>query len=259
LNINNTNLLWLIMLSLGLHVFVIAAWQWDSHFDVSPQSSSATLLLAMNAAPTSLTKNNQHKKPATTSTKPVANNKPASKTTQRTSKKPVIKTIKSVTHKNTFSKPHALPEKHEPRSTISAPEAVRQETGKHIALTASTQNPLATVTTSPANAVGKQQDKQQVINDRIQKQLNIRIAFNHHYPSMAIRNAWEGRVNLGIRVLASGELTNVHVIDSSGYNLLDKAAIKSVLRVATLPQARQWLQGRDIDVILPIIYKLTDS
>lgn len=119
--------------------------------------------------------------------------------------------------------------------------------------------PPATNTANITIKAERQRDELQVVHVKIQKQLNIRLAFNHHYPTMAIRRAWEGRVNLSIRVLANGELTNIHIIDSSGYSILDKAAVRSIIRIAALPQARQWLQGRNIDVILPVIYKLTDS
>jgi protein TonB len=101
-------------------------------------------------------------------------------------------------------------------------------------------------------------DRQQ-LTARIQKHLNVQIAYNYWYPNIAVRNAWEGRVKLGLRVQANGELTDIHVINSSGYSILDNAAVKSVRHVAALPEASDWLQGQTIDVILPVIYKLTDS
>lgn len=113
--------------------------------------------------------------------------------------------------------------------------------------------------TQSENKNGPAQQDIQAINKRIQEQLHTKILFNQYYPGIAVRNAWEGRVNLGMRVLANGKLTDIHVVNSSGYRILDSAAVKSVVRVATLPEARDWLQGREIDVILPVIYKLTDS
>ncbi len=99
----------------------------------------------------------------------------------------------------------------------------------------------------------------QLISERIQKQLNIKLGFKRQYPAIAIRNAWQGKVDLGIRIQANGRLTHVHVIKSSGYNILDNAAITSVHKVASLPEAVYWLNGNYIDVILPVIYKLTES
>lgn len=154
----------------------------------------------------------------------------------------------------------------EKRQTVTAKPDENIEKENTVAQRALEQSPdietTQTTTNSATNSpttTRMRPDEQQTLNARIQKQLSLRIAFNQYYPRIAVRNAWEGQVNLSIRVLASGELTNIHVIDSSGHNLLDKAAVKSVVRIASLPQARAWLQGRDINVILPIIYKLTDS
>jgi len=99
----------------------------------------------------------------------------------------------------------------------------------------------------------------QLLSEKIQKQLNLRINFTRRYPRIAIRNAWEGRVSLGVRVMSDGQLTDIHVVNSSGYRILDNAALDSITRVANLPEARIWLDGRSIDVVLPVIYKLTDS
>jgi len=216
------------------------AWQVDSHLEISTPSSSGTLLLALDSAPAM---------PA----QKVAPEKTTNKMAKaETDNKPVSKTIKRVPHKKTISTQQALPERQASSFATSSPKPVNN----HPVMATAQETPA---TARPVNAADNQENEQQVIHARIQKQLHIKIAFNHHYPNMAIRRAWEGQVNLGIRVLASGELTNIHVIDSSGYSILDNAAMKSVLRVAALPEARQWLQGHDIDVILPIIYKLTDS
>jgi len=210
--------------------------------EISTPSSSGALLLTMNAAPNPTTNKVAHKSTDNKTTKADTDNKPVSKVTKR------------VPHKKPISTQQALPERHVSRSVKSAPKPVISKP-----VTAAAQEPPTTVTSSPDNATDNQENKQHAINARIQKLLHIKIAFNHHYPGMAIRHSWEGQVNLGIRVLASGKLTNIHVIDSSGFSVLDNAAMKSVVHVAALPEARQWLQGRDIDVILPIIYKLTDS
>ena len=101
-------------------------------------------------------------------------------------------------------------------------------------------------------------DRQQ-LTTRIQKHLKVQIAYHYSYPNIAVRNDWEGQVQLGLRVQANGELTHIHVINSSGYSVLDNAAVKSIRHVAALPEASDWLQGQTIDVILPVIYKLTDS
>lgn len=94
---------------------------------------------------------------------------------------------------------------------------------------------------------------------RIQQLINLRVRHNQHYPRLARKRAWEGQVKLGMQVRSDGQLTGIHVIASSGHRILDRAAMKSISVVTHLPEAREWLQGRSIDVILPVIYQLTDS
>ena len=97
------------------------------------------------------------------------------------------------------------------------------------------------------------------LKEQIRAQLNYRIRFHRVYPRLAIRNEWQGQVDLGIHILANGTLTRIRILRSSGHSILDKAAMQSLQRVAVLPEAENWLQGRDFDVILPVIYRLQDS
>lgn len=57
-----------------------------------------------------------------------------------------------------------------------------------------------------------------------------RIAQNKHYPNSARRRGIEGRVGLQLSVTKSGTINSLHIINSSGSKILDKAAIKSVRR-----------------------------
>jgi protein TonB len=76
------------------------------------------------------------------------------------------------------------------------------------------------------------------------------------YPSLARRRGWQGRVRIGLLVKADGDLSGVHLIESSGYAVLDKAAIKNVSQLRNVPAAGRWLNGRNLDVILPVTYRL---
>ncbi|NOY67423.1 MAG: energy transducer TonB [Gammaproteobacteria bacterium] len=102
-------------------------------------------------------------------------------------------------------------------------------------------------------------ENRQLLSARIQKQLSLKIKFLRNYPRIAIRNEWEGRVKLGIRVLSNGQLADVHIVNSSGYRILDNAAMRSINKIASLPEASYWLNGQAINVVLPVIYKLSDS
>jgi len=76
------------------------------------------------------------------------------------------------------------------------------------------------------------------------------------YPSVARRRGWQGRVRVGLHVEADGDLTRIHLVESSGHTLLDRAALKNVTELRNVPAATQWLDGLDMDMILPVRYQL---
>ena len=78
------------------------------------------------------------------------------------------------------------------------------------------------------------------------------------YPAIARRKGWQGVVILALHIESDGLISDLHVNETSGYEALDKAAIKS-LQLASIPGASQWLHGHSIDMLIPIEYRLLDS
>jgi protein TonB len=76
---------------------------------------------------------------------------------------------------------------------------------------------------------------------------------------MARRNGWQGQVQVGLRVEADGRLSHVRIAHSSGYRLLDSAALATLNRINAVPKATGWLDGRHFDMVLPIDYRLIDG
>ena len=76
------------------------------------------------------------------------------------------------------------------------------------------------------------------------------------YPRLAQRRNWQGKVLLSLHVTSSGKIENIKVNSSSGYNILDQAAIASLTKVGQLPQVSSWLHY-GIDINIPVIYQLT--
>ena len=76
------------------------------------------------------------------------------------------------------------------------------------------------------------------------------------YPGLARRRGWQGRVKVGLHVEADGALSRIKLLESSGYAVLDNAAIRNVSRVRNLPGALQWLDGNGMEVVLPVSYRL---
>ena len=99
----------------------------------------------------------------------------------------------------------------------------------------------------------KQQAKARVISI-IYKELNQYFV----YPKLAQKHNWQGKVLLSLRVRSNGEINNIHVFTSSGYSVLDQAAINALMKVKYLPKISSWLRG-DINIKLPVIYKLTEG
>lgn len=91
---------------------------------------------------------------------------------------------------------------------------------------------------------------------RIEAQLHTSLARHFDYPYVARLRGWEGRVLLAFVVQASGNLNDIRIVRSSGFAVLDDSAVDSLKKVQQLPEAVAWLQGRDIEMQLPVIYRL---
>jgi protein TonB len=78
------------------------------------------------------------------------------------------------------------------------------------------------------------------------------------YPALARRQGWEGQVLLAVTIEADGQLENPQVATSSGYAVLDAAALHALQRVGRLAAAADWLAGTTLDMRLPVIYRLTE-
>ncbi|MDB5823427.1 MAG: energy transducer TonB [Herminiimonas sp.] len=76
------------------------------------------------------------------------------------------------------------------------------------------------------------------------------------YPPKAERYEEEGTVALKIRVLANGSASDIVVSKSSGYPLLDAAALKSAMGVRFLPAKNILDMPIDSTVLLPVTFKL---
>lgn len=109
---------------------------------------------------------------------------------------------------------------------------------------------LPAAAASGADAVGAE------ARARIEAQLHTSLARHFDYPYVARLRGWEGSVLLAFIVQASGNLNDIRIIRSSGFAVLDDSAVDSLKKVQQLPEAVALLQGRDIEMRLPVIYRL---
>ena len=66
---------------------------------------------------------------------------------------------------------------------------------------------------------------------------------------------WQGIVKLEVRIESDGRISRLRVEQTSGYPLLDRAALQA-LRLASVPDAEQWMKGQAVDIIIPVEYRL---
>jgi periplasmic protein TonB len=79
-----------------------------------------------------------------------------------------------------------------------------------------------------------------------------------YYPPLARRRGWEGEVIVDVRVEGDGRLGAIDVVSSSGYRVLDNAAVESLRRMARL-SGMDDLPEAGIVVTLPVRYLLIDK
>lgn len=75
------------------------------------------------------------------------------------------------------------------------------------------------------------------------------------YPTFALRRGWEGEVMLKVWVSRNGRVNRVEIVDSSGYSLLDKSAVKAVSRWRFHPAHEG---GKEVESIvrIPVHFEL---
>ncbi len=107
-----------------------------------------------------------------------------------------------------------------------------------------------------------------LISSQLGEQLLLALESYFNYPLKARRKGWQGEVRLSVAIGRHGKVTAVRLVSSSGYAVLDQAAIKSMSKVGEIDLAR--LQRRSSDQLLhqtlpqplqveiPIAYRLVN-
>jgi protein TonB len=76
------------------------------------------------------------------------------------------------------------------------------------------------------------------------------------YPRLARLRNWQGTTELKLQIGPDGKLLDVHVGHSSGFQVLDAAAIQMVQNAAPLPDVPEALRGRELTMTVPVVFKL---
>jgi pilus assembly protein CpaC len=85
--------------------------------------------------------------------------------------------------------------------------------------------------------------------------IKSRIANSIDYPGLARELQLKGTVKVRLRILTNnGELQDVYVIDSSGSQLLDNAAVKTIKKLSPFPVFPGAIDARELIIDAPIVY-----
>lgn len=82
------------------------------------------------------------------------------------------------------------------------------------------------------------------------------IARHRSYPRMAQLRGWQGEVELELRIAPDGRLVDAQVSRSSGFDALDRHALKMARLARPLPQPPEALRSRQFTVLVPVVFRL---
>lgn len=97
------------------------------------------------------------------------------------------------------------------------------------------------------------------LRNQLLGELQTRLSRYLAYPPLARQRGWEGTVLLGMRVESDGHLGKIRIERSSGYAVLDHSALNSLSRLGQVAGVSAWLNGRNMDMQLPVIYRLVEN
>lgn len=72
------------------------------------------------------------------------------------------------------------------------------------------------------------------------------------YPRIARRMGWEGKVVVEFIICEDGQVTDVHIVESSGFSALDKNAVTTIKKAAPFPAPTF-----PAKLIVPVVYRLS--
>lgn len=136
-------------------------------------------------------------------------------------------------------------ESHQPEVTLAASTPVAVDIGTR---------------TSPESNPSESAESVRLANIKTQLGGQLLDAFESYfsYPLQARRKGWQGEVLLSVNIAGNGEIYAVQLLASSGYAVLDRAALKSMNQVeeVDLAQLDLSLPKQPLRIEVPIAYRL---
>jgi periplasmic protein TonB len=128
---------------------------------------------------------------------------------------------------------------------------------------ATVQPPPAVAAPTPVHPVAPKAQPESVrelaLVQKYKDSISTLIRNHENYPLVAKRRGWEGTTVVGLTLALDGTVKSISVIESSGRDILDEAALTMVRQAAPLPRAPEELRGQERMVRVPIVFKLQKS
>lgn len=136
------------------------------------------------------------------------------------------------------------------------PHRVAQNTGEMSRKKLLAKKNVGDVAEKPA-ATDKQQTSipqasNSAFRERVLSKLRQSISAHFVYPPLARQRNWQGEVLLTFQLQRNGQISNARIARSSGYGLLDHAALNALTQVGRLGE----ILPHSLDLELPVIYRL---
>ncbi|MCW9012976.1 MAG: TonB family protein [Gammaproteobacteria bacterium] len=205
-----------IALSLVLHFIGLSIVSVKTDVVITEQGS-ANIEIELSKKNSSLT---------TEKSKSLPQKKPASHHIATVSPRPLIKT--------TAIKPIIEKQLDEPR-----PIAAANNDRKITATTTTQENSRSSIDTTKITSI-----------------LNTELSRYFHYPRAAQRRNWQGQVLLEFIILSDGDISQIKVNKSSGYSILDNAAMEALNKIEQRTQLALAINGHKLAQVLPVTYRL---
>lgn len=116
--------------------------------------------------------------------------------------------------------------------------------------------PIATE--APSNAATENKQQESPVTEQF-TEANYKASYLHNpapeYPSIARSRGWQGKVKLRVHVSAEGLSEGIEVVQSSGHDTLDDAAIETVKKFKFIP-AKRGSTAVSSSVVVPIDFHM---